>query len=80
MEDGGKKTDAGRVTILGRDGCPYTRAAKKAYAKQGRRIEYVSVRTDPQGFQRLMALTGGAARVPVIVDGDTVQVGWQGRW
>jgi glutaredoxin len=68
------------VIIFGRDGCPFTRAAREAYASEGRLVEYINVRKDPQGAARLLSLSGGSPRVPVIVDGDVVTVGWQGKW
>ena len=79
---GGSEHEAGRrpVTILGRDGCPFTRAARAAYEAQGRQVAYHSVRADPEAHKQMLAATGGAARVPVIIDGDSVVVGWQGKW
>ncbi|MGD8368751.1 MAG: Uxx-star family glutaredoxin-like (seleno)protein [Desulfobacterales bacterium] len=71
---------SGPVTILGRDGCPFTRAARESYAAQGRRVDYHSVRADPEAKKKMLAAAGGAARVPVIIDGDSVVVGWQGKW
>jgi glutaredoxin len=72
--------EAGAVTIFGRDGCPYTRAAREAFAARGRTVNYTSVRSDPEALNRMLSLTGGAPRIPVIVDGDSVEVGWQGKW
>ena len=80
MNTSRRQEGGGAVTILGRDGCPFTRAARAAFAEQGRRVEYFSVRTNPEAKKRLLDLTGGAARVPVIIDGDTLEVGWQGKW
>ncbi len=80
METGRDTPAAGPVTILGRDGCPFTRAARAAYAAQGRQVEYRSVRADPDARQKMLEATGGAARVPVIIDGGSVAVGWQGQW
>jgi glutaredoxin len=80
METDESKPASGPVTILGRDGCPFTRAARAAYAAQGRRVEYLSVRTDSEAKKKMLAAAGGAARVPVIIDGDSVVVGWQGKW
>ena len=70
----------GPVRILGRDGCPFTRAARQAYEAQGRQVDYVSVRADAGAQKQMLELTGGVGRVPVIVDGDSVVVGWQGKW
>ena len=66
------------VTIYGKDSCPYTQAARSSYAEQGREVEYVNVLRDPEALRRMMALTDGKRRVPVIVDDDEVTVGFGG--
>ena len=80
MSEHAQENSAGAVTILGRDGCPHTRAAREAFAARGRTVKYTSVRADPEAYKRLLSLTGGVPRVPVVVDGDSVEVGWQGKW
>lgn len=77
---GGKAAMEAAVIIFGRDGCPFTRAAREAYAAEGRLVEYINVRKDRQGAERFLALSGGWPRVPLIVDGEGVTVGWHGKW
>lgn len=67
-----------QVTIYGKDGCPYTLNARRGHEAQGDEVEYINVLRDPEALRRMMALTGGQRRVPVIVQGDTVTVGFGG--
>jgi glutaredoxin len=66
------------VEIFGKDTCPYTQAARDHYLSLGVRFEYVNVRKNPAELQRMLALTHGRREVPVIVDGDTVTIGYGG--
>jgi glutaredoxin 3 len=66
------------VVIFGKDSCPYTRAARDAYAERGERVEYVNVRKDPAGLARMLEFSNGRRDVPVIVDGGKVTIGFDG--
>jgi len=66
------------VTIYGKDGCPYTLNARRSFEEQGDEVQYINVLRDPEALRRMMSLTGGQRRVPVIVRGDTVTVGFGG--
>ena len=59
------------VVIFGKDACPYTQSARDHYAAQGEPFEYVNVKKNPAQLER-------ARRVPVIVDGDSVTIGFGG--
>ena len=65
------------VLIYGKDSCPYTADAREHYAKSGE-TQYVNVRKDTAGLQRMLELTGGKRRVPVIVIDGKVTVGFGG--
>jgi glutaredoxin 3 len=67
------------VTVYGRDGCPFTRAARESLEAEGREVAYVNVRKDLAGLEKMLSLSGGSRRIPFIVDGDRVQTGWQGK-
>jgi glutaredoxin len=41
-------------------------------------FEYVNVRKDQAGLERMLALTKGRREVPVIADGDRVTIGFGG--
>jgi glutaredoxin 3 len=66
------------VTIYGKDGCPYTQAARERYNQQGTPYDYVDVKKDPAALQRMLTYTAGRRCVPVIVDNDQVTVGFGG--
>ena len=66
------------VLIFGKDACPYTQGARDHYAASNTPFQYVNVKKDAAGLERMLAYSKGARRVPVIVDGDTVTIGFGG--
>jgi len=66
------------VLIFGKDACPYTQAARDHYKDTGADFQYINVKKDAAELQRMLALTHGRREVPVIVDGETVTVGFGG--
>jgi glutaredoxin 3 len=66
------------VMIYGKDGCPYTSAARDDYAARGVAVTYFNVKKDPDAMRRFLELSGGDRRVPLIVDGERVSVGFGG--
>lgn len=63
------------IEIYGKDGCPYTQAARDAYEPKGG--VYLNVTKDPQAMARMVELSKGR-RVPVIVEDGNVTVGYGG--
>jgi len=49
------------------------------YAKKGVAVAYVDVLENEDNLAAMMALTDGNRRVPVIVTGETVAIGFNGR-
>jgi hypothetical protein len=41
-------------------------------------FEYINVKKDPAGLQRMLALTNGGRAVPVILEDEQVTVGFGG--
>jgi glutaredoxin len=41
-------------------------------------VEYVNVKKDRAGLERMLAHTAGRRDVPVIVEGEKVTIGWGG--
>lgn len=70
-------TPAEPVLIFGKDTCPYTIAARDAYAARGPVI-YVNVKKDPAELERMLTYSKGQRRVPVIVEGGQVTIGYGG--
>jgi len=67
-----------KVTIYTKPGCPYCAAAKEDLARRGITYQEVSTHNNPQARAEVMRLTEGQGIVPVVVDGDSVQVGYGG--
>jgi glutaredoxin len=65
------------VLIYGKDSCPYTADAREHYARRGE-TQYVNVKKDADGLRRMLELTGGQRRVPVIVEDGKVTIGFGG--
>ncbi len=67
------------VLIFGKDGCPYTQGARDDYAARKVPAEYINVKKDPRGLERMLTYSKGARRVPVIVEEDgKVTIGFGG--
>ncbi len=69
---------ADEVVIYGKDGCPYTTAAIEDYQERQVPLRYVNVKKDRSELERMLALTNGQRRVPVIVEGGRVTIGFGG--
>ena len=66
------------VRIFGKDNCPYTSAAREDHAKRGVAFEYVNVLADAAQLKEMLKHSRGVRKVPVIVDGDKVSIGFNG--
>ena len=67
------------VMIYGKDGCPYTQAARDDYARRGIPFEYVNVKKHAAELDKMLVLSKGRRAVPVIVETDgSVTVGFGG--
>ena len=67
------------IRIYGKSTWPFTNAAREVYAKKGVAVAYVDVLENEDNLAAMMALTDGNRRVPVIVTGETVAIGFNGR-
>ncbi len=65
---------AGKITIYGMLGCPYTEKAKTSY----RKAEYFDVKQDPVKLEEMLQHSKGVRKVPVIVAGGKVSIGYGG--
>lgn len=66
------------VLIFGKDTCPYTEAARDDYARRNIPFQYINVKNDPAGMQQMLGYSRGQRRVPVIVEGGNVTIGFGG--
>ena len=68
-----------KVLIYGKDTWPYTTAAREAYAKQGKDVEYIDVLSSSDKLNIMLKLSDGTRKVPIIVEQDAVIVGFNGK-
>jgi glutaredoxin len=66
------------VLIFGKDGCPYTQGARDHYDAAKVPFEYLNVKKNAADLKRMLEYSKGARRVPVIVEGDQVTIGFGG--
>ena len=66
------------VYIYGKGTCPYTLAAREDFARRHIPFTYIDVKNDAAALQRLLGYSNGRRVVPVIVDGDSVTIGFGG--
>ena len=63
------------VLIFGKENCPYTQRARQDYVQ----IEYIDVKKSRADMDRMLQLSGGVRRVPVIVEeSGKVTIGFGG--
>ena len=70
---------AEKVLIYGKNTWPFTTAAREALAKQNREVEYIDVLADTEHLDKMLKYSDGRRKVPVIVDGDKVLIGFKGK-
>ena len=67
---------ADQVAIYGKAGWPYTDKARVDYSG----AVYYDVKSDSARMDEMLQHSNGERKVPVIVDGDKVTVGYGGSW
>lgn len=68
------------LILFGTKSCPYTADLREELQWQNRTYTEYDVEEEPEALERMLALTGGRRKVPVLVeDGEVVQHGWKGR-
>jgi glutaredoxin 3 len=67
------------VVIYGKENCPYTERARQDYTARDIAFQYVDVKKSRSDLERMLELSGGIRRVPVIVDAaGKVTIGFGG--
>ena len=67
------------VLIFGKENCPYTARARQDYEARSVPFEYVDVKKSRADMARMLELSGGLRRVPVIVEENgKVTIGFGG--
>lgn len=67
-----------KVVIFGQDLCPYTAAARADFTRRKIPFDYINVLEDDAGLERMLELTKGRRKIPVIVDAGKITVGFGG--
>lgn len=52
--------------------------AREDYRKKGYTVEYINAKDDSGGLERMLKITGGDRRVPVIVEDERITIGYGG--
>ena len=68
------------VIIYTSQSCPHSFLAKRDLANRNVPYMAVDVDEDPEALNKMLALNGGLRRVPTIVEGDKVTVGFRGKY
>ena len=68
------------VIIYGKLSWPYTVKAREAFEAEGRSVDYRDVVQNPGLLDEMMKVSKGKRQVPVILDGEKVQIGFGGSW
>jgi glutaredoxin len=71
-------TQAENVTIYTKPGCPYCAAAKADLQRRGIRYAEFDVKQDGVALRRMLEINGNRRHVPTIVEGNRIQVGFDG--
>ena len=66
-----------KVIIFGKSTWPYTNQARSAY---GDNATYVDVVAEPDKLEEMLKFSKGVRKVPVIVEGKKVEIGYGGSW
>jgi glutaredoxin 3 len=67
-----------KVLIFGQDLCQYTSGARADFSRRKIPFEYINVLKDEDGLERMVKLTNGRRKIPVIVDAGKITVGFGG--
>jgi glutaredoxin 3 len=66
------------VLIFGKAHCPYTEAAIEDCQARGVAHQYIDVKARPADLERMLVYSKGKRRVPVLVEGEKVTIGFGG--
>ena len=64
------------IIIYGKAGWPHTEKARSVYET----TQYFDVTQDPKKLEEMLLHSKGVRKVPVIVEGEKVSIGYGGSW
>lgn len=65
------------IIIYTKNGCPYCKSAKESFVGDNKQFTEINVSENPEKIEELVKVAG-VRKVPVIIDGDKVTVGFNG--
>ena len=68
------------ITLYGKPTCPHAFNARRELENRGVEYTYVDVLEDKTALEEMLRVNGGLRRVPTIVEGDRVTVGYKGKY
>ena len=68
-----------KILIFGKNTWPFTIAAREAYAKAGRDVEYFNVLSQSDKLDTMLKYSNGKRKVPVIVEDGKIIIGYDGK-
>ena len=68
-----------KILIFGKNTWPFTIAAREAYAKAGREVEYFDVLSQSDKLDTMLKYSSGKRKVPVIVEDGKILIGHNGK-
>ncbi len=68
-----------KTVIYGKSSCPFTRAAIDSCKTRGIDYEYIDVIEVPAQLEIMLKYSNGNRKIPVIVTGSDVTVGFDGK-
>jgi glutaredoxin len=71
---------ADEVKLYGKAGCPYTAGAREDFQSRGVAFQEFDVQKDATALAQMLQVNGGLRRVPTIVQGRLVTVGFRGEY
>ena len=71
-------TSTVKVLIFGKDTCPYTLMAREDYTTNNIPFDYINVKASDENMQQMLKYSKGSRKVPVIVEGEKVKIGYGG--
>jgi len=68
-----------KVLIFGKNTWPHTTAARGAFSKKEKHVEYFDVVSDAARLDEMLKYSGKTRKVPVIVENGKVSIGFNGK-
>ena len=68
-----------KIIIYGKETWPFTVKAREVYTKENKEIEYHDVILDKNKLNKMLIYSKGERRIPVIIDGEKITVGYEGK-